>query len=288
MITPSLLAKKLVVREGRVTVSAGTMFCPYKCTYCYAPHVITGLTKLIEFTPALLKRALLKVKDFKKGKKGTLIFIGRDVEAFAPVETGIAFVKETAKLGNQMSVSTKSFFTKNHAQAFAKAVKDKKQLGVLVTMTCWDSAPRLEPGAPAPEIRIRTVKNLAEEGFNVFVYIKPIVPGTPLKEYKTIIEEAKKAGAKGVIPGYINIDEAKRMLESFKLMGFDTKRLEMLIKKSKLKTAPFAYKDEEGLLWYYVYDKDAFRAIREYAKKAGLHYYENSIAAISWLKKSRM
>ena len=79
-------------------------------------------------------------------------------------------------------------------------------LSALVSLSCWESAPVVEPHTPPPSERMRTVANLARIGIPVFIAIRPVLPHLPDAEYERIVVEGVRAGSEGFIVGPLYAD----------------------------------------------------------------------------------
>jgi hypothetical protein len=76
-----------------------------------------------------------------------------------------------------------------------------KELSPLISITTLEHWKKLEPNAPPPEKRFKSIANLTEAGYKVFLYLRPLIPGLVDYEIEELLSEAKKAGAVGVVSG---------------------------------------------------------------------------------------
>ena len=79
-------------------------------------------------------------------------------------------------------------------------------LSALVSLSCWDSAPAVEPHTPSPSERMLTVANLKRIGIPVFIAVRPVLPDIPDSEYECIVDEGIRAGCEGFILGPLYAD----------------------------------------------------------------------------------
>jgi DNA repair photolyase len=179
--------------------------CSFACNYCYIQSM--GF----EFRPPQPLRlsgeqicyALIENKEFIPGKYGTPLAFGHISEPFLPelFENTLEYFKAiTTYLGNPIQFSTKAEITPEMAKKI-KGVLKNALAGPLVTITTLSHHKNLEPGAPTPEARFKSIANLTKAGYSVFLYLRPIIPGIVDKEIEEILKLAKKAGAVGVVGG---------------------------------------------------------------------------------------
>ncbi|MEM0295540.1 MAG: radical SAM protein, partial [Candidatus Korarchaeum sp.] len=105
-------------------------------------------------------------------------------------------------LRNPVQISTKSYLSQEDASELAEADPD---LSVLVTIPALGYASRVEPFAPKPELRFRTIENLAKKSLHVSVFLRPLIPGVAEEDGPGILELAKGSGARGVVLGTLRV-----------------------------------------------------------------------------------
>jgi DNA repair photolyase len=80
-------------------------------------------------------------------------------------------------------------------------------LSALVSLSCWDSAPRMEPHTPSPSERMQTVASLRRRDIPVFIAVRPVLPHIADQEYERIFIEGIKSSCNGFILGPLYADD---------------------------------------------------------------------------------
>lgn len=189
--------------KNRVLVPVGKP-CVFGCRYCYTRGRDIGLPRL---NPDDI---LSDFQHFADDASFETIQFGYDSDPFSQPERGIAMLNQLAKMQKHVNFSTKALVEGPLLEALnevrlALARADKK-LSALVSLSCWESAAKVEPHTPSPAERIRTVANLKSIGVPTFIAIRPILPHIPDNEYERIAEEGIRAGSDGFILGPLYAD----------------------------------------------------------------------------------
>src|SRR5690348_14402675 len=155
------------VEKERVLVPVGVP-CPFGCKYCY--------TRNGEVGPARVKpvEILNHLQEFAILHAFTTIQFGYDSDPFAFPERGITMLQSLIALGKHINFSTKACIEGTVLDALAEI---RRKLGAhltlsaLISLSCWESAPRVEPHTPTPVERMRTVTNLKRIGVPSFIAV---------------------------------------------------------------------------------------------------------------------
>ncbi|GEM_PF-1055478 len=194
-------------RPCGLTIHTG-IGCPLRCTYCYIYDMGFGITvKPYPLKPEQLVYALVSNPYFIPGHDGTLIALGSVTEPFLPQtkELTIGYIDAISTyLGNPIQFSTKMYMDKRNARRIADL---DPGISPLITIITIKHRSKLEPYAPSPELRFKTIENLAEAGLKPILFYRPIIPGIADKEHVDILMKAKHAGAIGVVAGGLRITE---------------------------------------------------------------------------------
>ncbi|WP_069808371.1 SPL family radical SAM protein [Vulcanisaeta thermophila] len=182
--------------------------CNYGCLYCYVPDMGFPMKpKPYPLTGAQLVYALINNPHIVVGDYGTMLAFGSVTEPFMREtrERTFEYLRFTRDfLGNPTQISTKSHLTWEDSVKLRENSEGK--LSVLVTVTTIVNARRLEPGAPSPEERLETIRNLRRLGFHVSLFLRPIIPGVTT-DFREVIKRAADAGAVGVVPGSLRVTQ---------------------------------------------------------------------------------
>ena len=195
--------------------------CPNACLYCYIGDLMgTGPR---EPTPTGLSGpelayALTCNPYFVPGRMGTFLAMGAICDPFYPSLAGetLDIMGAVARyLGNPTQFSTKMAI----GPELAKRLPRRLPISPLVTIVTLEKARELEPRAPPPEERLRTIRALREAGLRPMLFLRPIIPGITDREADEILSEAKRAGAYGVVVGVLRVSKA--ILARLAKLGLD-------------------------------------------------------------------
>ena len=194
-------------RPCGLTIHTG-IGCPLQCTYCYIYDMGFGITvKPYPLKPEQLVYALVSNPYFIPGSEGTLVALGSVTEPFLPQtkELTMNYINAISTyLANPIQFSTKMYIGKSDARRIAEL---DPGISPLITIITIKYRSKLEPYAPPPELRFKTIENLAEAGLKPILFYRPIIPGIAEKEYTDILRKAKHAGAIGVVAGGLRVTE---------------------------------------------------------------------------------
>ncbi|MGQ4892435.1 MAG: radical SAM protein [Candidatus Njordarchaeia archaeon] len=246
-----------------------TINCPFRCLYCYIedmgfkfenprPYPLTGRE---------LVYALLNNPAFFPSLMGTLISIGSISEPFIFVDKILDFLKNLSKLGNPIQFSTKQFIDKKLAEKLGEILeKNPSPINPLVTIVTLENHKILEPNAPPPEKRLKTITNLREAGFKPVLFFRPIIPSINDGEIPYILEASKEAGAYGVVFGSFRV--TKRILEKLDQAGLDTRDIRKRVRKIDDRQRAIFLPEKENYI--------------KLARKMGLIPWKSACCANSW------
>ena len=191
------------VEKNRVLVPVGEP-CPFGCRYCYTRGGEVGLKRV---SP---DEILSRFRQFALETSFETIQFGYDGDPFARPERGLAMLSQLAMMGKHVNFSTKALIegaTLDALRDIRRAMEARKTtMSALVSLSCWDSAPMVEPHTPSPVERMRTAANLTRIGITVFIAIRPVLPHIPDAEYERVVMEGVRAGCEGLIVGPLYAD----------------------------------------------------------------------------------
>ena len=207
---------RLKPQKGRLLVPVGAL-CPFGCKYCY-----TEFEGFRSHTWSL-DELLGEIRRLQPRHRIRTFQVGYDGDPLASWDRTLPLLEALAPLGANLNIQTKSTIDEAQLAALGKLARglavDNRVFSVLVTLTSWDNAPRLEPNAPAPAERVETMARLQSVGIPVLLALRPMIPGVPQGELVRVLEAAGEAGVRGVIPGPLYIHatwpDSTRFLEGF-------------------------------------------------------------------------
>ncbi len=207
-------------RPCGLTVHSGKG-CPNACLYCYVADMYgVGDPIPLGLSGKELVYALLSNPYFVPGKWGTFLAMGAVCDPFHPALVGktLDIMRSVAEyLGNPIQFSTKMGL----GPELVEQIPREASISPLVTIVTLKEAKKLEPNAPPVEERLETIRELRRRGFKPMLFLRPLLPGIVEDELDDLIEEAKKAGAVGVVVGSLRV--SKGILERLKKAGYDVK-----------------------------------------------------------------
>jgi len=201
--------------------------CEFACKYCYAryTHEFMELRDGLDFERKIYVKqhvGWLLRQELKQVRPGEMIAIGTATDPYQPAErrfriTRTIFEELARHEGFALGLVTKSTMILRDVDLL-QAVARKNRLSVHVTITTLDTelARILEPRAPRPDLRLKTVEKLAQAGIHVRVNCAPILPGitdSP-RRLESLVRAAAQAGAKSVaaVPLFLKPCSAKVFL----------------------------------------------------------------------------
>lgn len=201
------MRKRIVftVEKNRVLVPVG-MPCPFGCRYCYTRGKDVRISR---DTPEEI------LADFQVFASETTVpfetvQFGYDSDPFARPERGLPMLRQLAQMRKNINFSTKALLDgviiDELYEINRTLLAADRTLSALISLSCWDSAPAVEPHTPTPSERILSIVNLKRIGVPVFIAVRPILPHIPDSEYERLAEEGIRAGCDGFILGPLYAD----------------------------------------------------------------------------------
>ncbi len=197
--------------------------CEFGCTYCYAryTHGFFDLGKWEDFERKIFVKEggaeALERRLRRAALHGQAIAIGTATDPYQPAEHhhGVtrSLLEVFAKVeGLDLSITTKSPLILRDLDLLAE-LDARHSISVHVSITTIDAAlaRRLEPQAPDPRARLRTVERLAAEGISTSVFCMPLLPAIHTEEVLApLVGAAREAGATDVVGGALYLRPAAR------------------------------------------------------------------------------
>ncbi|MHC8440672.1 MAG: PA0069 family radical SAM protein [Candidatus Eutrophobiaceae bacterium] len=187
--------------------------CEHGCIYCYArpSHAWLDLSPGLDFETRLFARvdgpqALHKALSAKSYRCTGPIALGSNTDPYQPIERdwrvtrGILEVLE--EFSHPLTIVTKSWRVEEDMDLLIRMAR-RNLVRVFLSVATLDThlARIMEPRAPAPARRIKTISHLRESGIPVGVIVAPMIPALNDNEMESILKTAVAAGARRA--GYI-------------------------------------------------------------------------------------
>ncbi|HKD04272.1 MAG TPA: radical SAM protein [Bryobacteraceae bacterium] len=161
--------------------------CEFGCRYCYAryTHEFMELRESVEFEDKIFAKSnighILR-RELKKIDASGGIAIGTATDPYQPAErrfgrTRAALEVFAEQSGLNVHITTKSDLVARDIPILRR-IAERNAISVNMTITTLDVelARKLEPRAPRPDLRLRTVRALADASIPVGVFPNPIMP----------------------------------------------------------------------------------------------------------------
>jgi DNA repair photolyase len=183
--------------------------CEFGCVYCYAryTHGFFETTSPEEFESRIYVKSnaaeRLRQRLRRSDLRGQTIAIGTATDPYQGAERQFRVTRRLLEVfagteGLSLSITTKSPLVLDDLELLHELDR-RHAVEVQVTITTVDRAlaRKLEPAAPDPEARLRTVRALSEAGIDVAVNCMPVMPGINDGEavLEPLFEAALGAGA---------------------------------------------------------------------------------------------
>lgn len=181
--------------------------CEFACRYCYARYT----HQFMELQPEEFERkifikqnaAWLLEQELKQVRPGEEIALGTATDPYQPAERHARVTESllevlARKSGLRIGVVTKSTLIERDIPLLTKiAERNTLVLHLTITTANMTLARKLEPRAPRPDLRLKTVTRLREAGLRTGVLCSPLLPGLTDtgKALDGMAKRSKEAGA---------------------------------------------------------------------------------------------
>jgi DNA repair photolyase len=187
--------------------------CEFACRYCYARYT----HEFMEMKPDEFERkiyfkqnaAWLLEQELKRLKPGTEISIGTATDPYQPLERKLKITQSLLEVfarhgGFRLGIISKSALIARDIDLLKEVAKNNK-LTVHITVTTMNAklARKLEPRAPRPDLRMRTISEMREAGLRAGVMCSPLMPGIndTASSIRAVARAAAAAGASFLASG---------------------------------------------------------------------------------------
>ena len=180
--------------------------CYHGCAYCYArpSHEYLGFGAGTDFERKITvkRRApeLLREAFERPSWRGDLIVFSGDTDCYQPLEASWELTRRCLEVcleyGNPVGVVTKSALVRRDADVLrALAARASCRVSISLAFLDEEVSRAMDAYAPAPRLRIDTMRALSNAGVPVGVLIAPVIPGLNDREIPRILAAARDAGA---------------------------------------------------------------------------------------------
>lgn len=168
--------------------------CAMGCRYCYAAytHEFLGIDAPEDFHSVVYMKAGAEPETARRlpaiVRKGDLIALGTATDPYQPAEAEARvtrrFLETVAALRNvRLGITTKGALILRDIDLLQR-IHERSSLSINVSLISLDAEllRRLEPLAPAPEVRLTVLRQLALAGLDVTLFASPILPALTDRE----------------------------------------------------------------------------------------------------------
>lgn len=178
--------------------------CEFACRYCYAryTHEFLEMRDPDEFERKIYFKqnaAWLLEQELRRLKPGTEIAIGTATDPYQPLERKQKITRSLLEVFSRFSGFTLGIVTKSTLIArdldLLQVIAERNRLTLHHTVTTLNAklARILEPRAPRPDLRIRTLARMRQAGLRAGVLCSPLMPG--ITDSRSSIAAVAKAAA---------------------------------------------------------------------------------------------
>ena len=169
--------------------------CDYRCLYCY---VTSFIPRAFHCRPK--KNLLVRVeRDVRRIDKRLVISMSNSSDPYPPMEAKLKLTRACLELfvreGCKVQIITKSDIVSRDIDLLSRM---RSVVSFTITTLDRNVSRKLEPGAPSPQRRLETMRELAGAGVPLSLRLDPIIPGLNDTEIERIVEAAAATGAKHV------------------------------------------------------------------------------------------
>lgn len=250
--------------------------CNFACQYCYlqdwfpferpTPTPLTGQEVLLSL---LYNPHWVPSRDF--------IILGDACDPFHPdlEARTLEYVEAVAPLRSPIQFSTKAAISESTASKLASIASSHHcTISVLVTITTIKNARAVEPLAPCVEDRLETIRHVSEAGLQVFVFMRPLLPGAS-EDFADVLAAAKQAGATGVIVGSLRVSKKIRQRLS-RIKAIDIEEIDRQLQERDIDPSTLTEEQID------IQDEPMRAAIKEKADELGLVSVRRACCANAW------
>lgn len=162
--------------------------CEFACRYCYAryTHEFMELRDPAEFERKIFIKqnaAWLLRQELRELRPGEELAIGTATDPYQPIERRARVTRSLLEVlsehsGLRIGIVTKSTLIERDIPLLQQ-IATRNHLGIHLTITTPNTrlARILEPRAPRPDLRFRTVSRLRQAGLRAGILCSPLLPG---------------------------------------------------------------------------------------------------------------
>lgn len=204
--------RSIITRNGSPDVPFDRSVNPYRgcehgCIYCFArpTHGYLGLSAGLDFETRIVAKPdapeLLARELSKRGYAPAPLAIGTATDPYQPAEAKMGIMRRLLEVlrdfNHPVAIVTRGAGVLRDLDILSEmAGCGLVHVGVSLTTLDEELARKMEPRAPAPQTRLRMMREIARAGVPLRVMAAPIIPGLTDHALEAILTEARRAGAR--------------------------------------------------------------------------------------------
>ncbi|MEM6823512.1 MAG: PA0069 family radical SAM protein [Pseudomonadota bacterium] len=180
--------------------------CEHGCIYCFArpSHAYLGLSPGRDFESRLIARpeapSLLRRELASRSYRPAVIALGTNTDPYQPIEGRYQIMRGILEVlrdhAHPVSIVTKGTLIERDLDILSEMGRSGlARVGISVTTLDPSLSRSMEPRAPHPDRRLKTIRLLADAGCPVKVMVAPVVPVLTDHELEGILGKAADACA---------------------------------------------------------------------------------------------
>ncbi|WP_123791550.1 PA0069 family radical SAM protein [Pacificibacter maritimus] len=181
--------------------------CEHGCSYCFArpTHAYLGLSAGLDFETHLTRKKgaadVLARELSARSYSAQPIAIGTNTDPYQPIEKRDRVMRDILQVlsdhNHPVSITTKGTLIERDIDLLRPmAQKGLAHVGISVTTLGSGLSRQLEPRAPAPARRLKTIRMLSDAGIPVRAMVAPVIPALTDHELEAIVAACAQNGAK--------------------------------------------------------------------------------------------
>jgi DNA repair photolyase len=204
--------RKIITRNDSPDVPFDRSINPYRgcehgCSYCFArpTHAYLGLSPGLDFETRLTRKLgaaeVLGRELAARNYEVAPIALGTNTDPYQPIEARDRIMRSILEVlaahNHPVTIVTKGTLIERDIDILRPmAAKGLVQVGVSVTTLGSRLSRQLEPRAPVPARRLKTMRALSDAGIPVRVMVAPVIPALTDHELEAILSAAASHGAR--------------------------------------------------------------------------------------------
>lgn len=180
--------------------------CEHGCIYCFArpTHAWLGMSPGMDFETRLIARpeaATVLERELRAPRyRVAPVAIGTNTDPYQPIEGTHEITRDClkvlARFNHPVAIVTKGTLIERDLDILSDmAARGLVRVGLSLTTLDAKLSRGMEPRAPSPKRRLRTIERLSRAGVPVRVMTSPIVPGLTDHEIENLLKAGQGAGA---------------------------------------------------------------------------------------------